>query len=59
MKNQVPPPSGYNQFNQQQQRGFDSIPPSANAALTGQQSDRFQNRNVVGRSANLDLTLKL
>ncbi|XP_047162657.1 uncharacterized protein LOC124832486 [Vigna umbellata] len=56
MKNQVPPPSGYNQ---QQQHCYNFIPPSANAALVGQQSDRFQNHNVVARSANLDLTLKL
>ncbi|KAL9297945.1 hypothetical protein ACSQ67_023841 [Phaseolus vulgaris] len=60
IKNQVPPPSGYKQFNQQQQHWYNFIPPSSNVALSGhQQSDRFQNCNVVGRSANLDLSLKL
>ncbi|CAJ1978514.1 unnamed protein product [Sphenostylis stenocarpa] len=60
MKNQVPLPSGYNQFNQQKQHWYNFIPPSANVAQIGQQqSDRFQNHNVMGRSANLDLSLKL
>jgi len=59
MKNQAPPPSGYNQFNQQQQHWYNFIPPSSNVALIGQQPDIFQNCNVVGRSANLDLSLKL
>eukprot|EP00256_Glycine_max_P070152 XP_025984747.1 uncharacterized protein LOC102670287 isoform X3 [Glycine max] len=58
MKYQVPPPSRYNQTNRQQ-HWYNVIPSSAKVAQIGQQSDRFQNCNVVGESVDLDLSLKL
>ncbi|KAL5147160.1 hypothetical protein HKD37_06G016895 [Glycine soja] len=58
MKDQVPPPSRYNQPNQQK-LGYNGIPSSAKMAQIGQQYDRFQNCNVVGESVDLDLSLKL
>ena len=58
MKYKVPPPSRYNQTNRQQ-HWYNVIPSSAKVAQIGQQSDRFQNCNVVGESVDLDLSLKL
>ncbi|KAL5147123.1 hypothetical protein HKD37_06G016863 [Glycine soja] len=59
MKDQVAPPPGFNQTNQQRQYRYNSIPPSTKVTQIGQQSDRFQNCNVVGESIDLDLNLKL
>lgn len=59
MKDQVAPPPGFNPTNQQRQYRYNSIPPSTKVTQIGQQSDRFQNCNVVGESIDLDLNLKL
>ncbi|KAK7405308.1 hypothetical protein VNO78_06520 [Psophocarpus tetragonolobus] len=58
MKDQVPPPSGYNQINQQQHWNNFSTPTTM-VAQTGQQPNRSQNQSVKGKNIDLDLTLKL